>query len=135
MTEPLPLPEPTKVSRPFWEGLRRHRIVVQYSPSSGRYVFYPRMLAPGTLSDDLEWREIDGAGTLYTFTVARRPTGAPWADALPQLLAVVQWDVGPRISTELVDVDPADIRIGMRVAPVFCDVAGTAITLLRYRPA
>ena len=134
MTEPVPVPEPTPVSRPFWEGLREHRILVQYSPSSNTYVFYPRTLAPGTLSDDLEWREINGAGTLYTFTVARRPTGPPWAHATPQLLAVVQWDVGPRISTELVDVDPADIRIGMRVAPVFCDVAGSPVTLLRYRP-
>lgn len=135
MTEPRPLPEPTPVSMPFWQGLTEHRIVVQYSPSLDRYVFYPRTLAPGTLADDLEWREIDGAGALYTFTVAERPTGPPWSDALPQLLAVVQWDAGPRISTELVDVQPAGIRIGMRVAPVFCDVPGTGVTLLRYRPA
>jgi len=135
VTEPLPLPEPTPVSRPFWDGLREHRILIQYSPSSRSYVFYPRTLAPGTLSDDLEWREIDGAGTLYTFTVARRPTGPPWAEAVPQLLAVVQWDAGPRISTELVDVDVDNIVIGMRVAPVFCDLPGESITLLRYRPA
>jgi uncharacterized protein len=133
--EPRPVPEPTPVSRPFWEGLAQRRILVQYSPSLRRYVFYPRTLAPGNLADDLEWREIDGAGTLYTFTVARRPTGPPWTDALPQLLAVVQWDAGPRISTELVEVEPSDIRIGMRVLPVFYDLPEAEITLLRYRPA
>jgi len=131
----FPVPEPTPVSRPFWDGLAQHRILVQYSPSSQRYVFYPRVLAPVTLVDDLEWREIDGAGTLYTFTIARRPTGPPWQDALPQLLAVVQWDAGPKFSTELVDVDPGDIRIGMRVEPVFYDLPGEVITLLKYRPA
>ncbi|OBH80752.1 Zn-ribbon domain-containing OB-fold protein [Mycobacterium scrofulaceum] len=131
----IPVPEPTPVSRPFWDALARHRILVQYSPSLGRYVFYPRTLAPGTLADDLEWREIDGAGTLYTFTIARRPTGPPWADALPQLLAVVQWDTGGKFSTELVDVDPADVRIGMRVEPVFYDLPEDGITLLKYRPA
>ncbi len=47
-----------------------HRILVQYSPSAGRYVFYPRTLAPGALADDLEWREIDGTATLYSYTVA-----------------------------------------------------------------
>jgi uncharacterized protein len=130
-----PVPEPTPVSRPFWDGLAQHRILVQYSPSLRRYVFYPRTLAPGSLADDLEWREIDGAGTLYTFTVAHRPTGPPWADAVPQLLAVVQWDAGPRVSTELVDVEPADIRIGMPVTPVFYDLPDTGITLLKYRPA
>ena len=66
--------------------------------------------------------------------MARRPTGPPWADALPQILAVVEWDAGPRFSTELVDVDPADVRIAMRVSPVFCDIPDTGVTLLRYRP-
>lgn len=132
MTEPLPLPEPTPVSQPFWDALRENRIRIQYSPSSGRYVFYPRTLAPGTLADDLEWRDIDGAGTLYTYTIARRPTGPPWAEHAPQLLAVVQWDVGPRVSTELVDIDPDDIRVGMRVSPVFHDVPGHSATLLYY---
>ncbi len=135
MTDSYSVPEPTPVSGPFWDALREHRIVIQYSPSVGKYVFYPRTLAPGTLADDLEWREIDGAGTLYTYTVARRPTGPPWADKVPQLLAVVEWDVGPRVSTELVDVEPDDIKIGMRVAPVFVDVPGQGITLLHYRPA
>jgi hypothetical protein len=123
------------VSRPFWDALAQHRILVQYSPSLQRYVFYPRTLAPTTLADDLEWREIDGAGTLYTFTVARRPTGPPWVDALPQLIAVVQWDVGPKFSTELVEADPSDVRIGMRVEPVFYDLPEDGMTLLKYRPA
>ena len=135
MSETPPLPEPTPVSAPYWNALREHRIEIQYSSSLGRYVFYPRTLAPGTLADDLEWREIDGAGTLFTFTVAERPTGPPWADALPQLLAVVEWDVGPRVSTELVEVDRDGIRVGMRVSPVFYDVPGSNVTLLRYRPA
>jgi uncharacterized OB-fold protein len=133
--DPRPVPEPTPVSRPFWEALAQHRILVQYSPSLQRHVFYPRTLAPRSLADDLEWREIDGTGTLYTFTVARRPTGPPWAELVPQLLAVVQWDAGPRISTELVEVDPGDVRIGMRVRPVFYDLPETGITLLKYRPA
>ena len=83
------MPEPTPVSAPFWDALAEHRIRIQYSPSLGRVRLLPAHPAPGTLADDLEWREIDGAGTLYTFTVARRPTGPPWADAVPQLLAVV----------------------------------------------
>jgi uncharacterized protein len=128
-----PLPEPTEVSAPFWAGLREHRIRVQYSPSTSRYVFYPRILSPGSLRDDLEWREISGRGHLYTFTVADRPTAPPWAGSLPQLLAIVEWDEGPRLSTEMVNVRPDDLRVGMRVRPVFCDEAGD-ITLLRYEP-
>jgi len=135
MSEPKPLPEATPVSAPFWDALREHRIRIQYSPSSGHYVFYPRLLAPGTLADDLKWRQISGAGTLYTFTVTNWPTAPPWADSLPQLLAVVQWDEGPRITTEMVGVEPAGLSVGMRVRPVFCDHPALGVTLLRYEPA
>ena len=65
-----PMPVKTPVSAPFWDALAEHKIRIQYSPSSEEYVFYPRILAPRTLADDLEWREISGAGTLYTFTIA-----------------------------------------------------------------
>lgn len=135
MSSARPLPEPTPVSRPFWEALTRHRIQIQYSPSLSRYIFYPRTFAPGTLADDLEWREISGAGVLYTYTVAERPTAPSWADAVPQLLAVVEWDEGPRFSTELVGIAPQEIRVGMPVCPVFCDEQEAGLTLLRYRPA
>src|SRR5882762_2068808 len=95
-----PLPFATHTTKPFWDALRQHKVRIQYSPSSDRWVFYPRVLAPGTLADDLEWREISGRGELYTYTVARRPTAPPWEDSLPQLLAVVEFDERPRVTTE-----------------------------------
>jgi len=106
----MPMPVPTPVTRPFWDGLRQHKVRLQYSPSSDRWVFYPRILTPRSLVDDLEWREVSGAGSLYTFTIARKPTAPPWADSVPQLLAVVELDEGPRLTTELVNVDPKDIK-------------------------
>jgi hypothetical protein len=130
-----PMPTPTHISQPFWDGLREHKVRIQYSPSTGQWVYYPRSHAPRTLAEDLEWREISGAGTVYTYTVGRRPTAPPWSESLPQLLAVVQLDEGPRLTTELVNVAPEAIKVGMRVKPVFCDVPDKDITLLRYEPA
>mgnify|MGYP000019235295 FL=1 len=132
-TRPMPIPTPT--AKPFWDGLAEHRIRIQYSPSSDRYVFYPRVLAPGTLADDLHWREISGAASLYTFTVAYRPVAPHFAGDVPQILAVVQWDEGPRFSTEIVNADPADVHVGMRLRPVFFDYPEDGVTMLRYEPA
>lgn len=132
-----PMPIPTPTTQPFWDALAEHKIRIQYSPSTQRYVFYPRVLAPGTLADDLQWREISGAASLYTFTVAYRPVAPHFADNLPpQLLAVVQWDEGPRFSTEIVNAEPADLEVGgMRLAPVFFDYPDAGVTMLRYEPA
>jgi uncharacterized protein len=137
MTDPLtrPLPVPTPTSAPFWDGLRRHEVWVQFSPSLDAYVFYPRVLAPGTLADDLQWRRISGAGTLISFAVAQRPVAPQFADAVPHLLGVVQWDEGPRLATELVGVDAAALRVGMAVSPVFADHPDADITLLHYTAA
>ena len=135
MTFTKPMPVKTPVTAPFWDALAEHKIRIQYSPSLQKYVFYPRLLAPGTLADDLEWREISGLGKLYTFTIAHKPVSPHFADSVPQLVAVVQWDEGPRLSTELVNVAPEDITVGMRVKPVFFDYPDDNVTLLRYEPA
>src|SRR3979411_783571 len=136
MTFERPMPVKTPTTAPFWDALAQHRIVIQYSPSLEAYVFYPRVRAPRTLADDLEWREISGMGTLYSFTVARRPVSPHFADAVPQLLAIVEWDEGPRFSTEMVlpadRADPAELSVGMRVRPVFFDYPEHDVTMLRY---
>ena len=130
MARPVPLPTP--VSQPFWDGLARHEVWIQYSPSADRYVFYPRVLAPGTLADDLVWRRIPGTGAVVSFTVAERPVAPQFADAVPQLLAVVAFDEGPRLATELVEVDPDRVHVGMRVRPVFVDRPEAAVTMLYF---
>lgn len=130
-----PMPVPTPVSQPFWDALAQHTIQIQYSPSAGRYIFYPRILAPGTLADDLEWREISGAASLYTYTVAHRPVAPHFASDVPQILAVAQWDEGPRFATEIVNADPSELEVGMPIRPVFVDFPDDEVTLLRYEPA
>lgn len=137
MTAPIskPMPVKTPTSAPFWDALAQHRIRIQYSPSSGEYVFYPRVLAPRTLADDLEWREISGLGTLYTYTIAQRAVHPAFAGDVPQILAIVQWDEGPRVSTEIVTDDPSSLSVGMRVKPVFVDYPDDDVTMLRYEPA
>ena len=127
-----PLPVPTPLTQPFWDSLAEHKVRIQYSPSLGEYIFYPRPLAPRTLADDLQWREISGAGTLYTYTITTRPVSPHFAAAGPMVLAVVQWDEGPKFSTELVNVAHEDVQIGMRVKPVFCDYPEAGVTMLRY---
>ncbi len=130
-----PLPVPTPTSQPFWDGLRQRRLLLQYSPTTKQWIYYPRNLTPGTLADDIEWREAAGTGVVYTFTIARRPTAPAWEGASPQLIAVVELDEGPKVTTELVGIAPEAVRIGLRVRAVFEDVSGSDVTLLRFAPA
>lgn len=133
MEKPLPLPTPT--SQPFWDGLRERKVRIQRCANCETWIFYPRSHCPTCLTPNPEWHEIAGTGTVYTFTVTRRPTAPMFEDEVPQKIAVVALDEGPHLTTTLVNVEPGDIRVGMRVRPVFDDVEGHDITLLRYEPA
>ena len=126
-----PLPTPTAISAPFWDGLKAQQVRLQQCESCGSWIFFPRAHCPTCASAKLAWRNISGEGTLYTYTVARVPTLPEFSDEMPQLLAVVQLDEGPHLNTSLVGVDAADLKIGMRVRPVFDERPGTT-TLLRY---
>ncbi len=130
-----PMPVPTPTTQPFWDALAQRTIRIQYSPSTQRYVFYPRVLAPGTLADDLEWREISGAASLHSYTVSHRPVAPHFADEVLHIIAIGRWDEGPRFATEIVNADPSELRVGMRIRPVFVDFPDEGITLLRYEPA
>ena len=132
-TKPMPIPTPT--AKPFWDALAEHTIRIQYSPSRNRYVFYPRVLAPGHAGRRPGMARDQRGGTLYTYTVAHRPVAPHFADDVPQLLAVVEWDEGPRFSTEIVNARPEEVSVGMRVKPVFFDYPDDGVTMLRYEPA
>ena len=128
-----PLPVASATSRPFWDGLIAGKVNVQQCDACRGWVFYPRSRCSHCLSDRLNWREVSGRGTLYTFTIARVPTAPQFVDEVPQKLAVVQLDQGVRLTTTLVNVAESDIRIGMSVKPYF-DVVGPDAVLLRYQP-
>lgn len=126
-----PLPQPTPISAPFWEGLKAHQVRIQQCNDCGHWIFFPRAHCSACASTSLHWRDISGAGTVYTYTVARVPTLPEFADEMPQKLAVIQLDEGPHLNTTLVGIDESELRVGMRVRPVFDERPGT-VTLLRY---
>ena len=128
-----PIPRPSGTTRPFWDGLNERKVQIQRCDGCDSWVFYPRTRCPSCLSDQLIWREVSGRGVLYTYTLARQPTAPHFADETPQQLAVVELDEGVRMTSTLVNVEPSDIVIGMRLRPYF-DQVTDAVTLLRYQP-
>lgn len=68
--QPTPGPE-----QQFKAFLAEGRFMIQRSKSTGRYVFYPRIAAPGTAEMDLEWVPASGRGTVYSITVNRKKEG------------------------------------------------------------
>ncbi len=132
MSTNKPMPARTDISAPFWDGLKSGRVTLPRCRSCGHWIFYPRRHCDACWSHDLEWQDVSGAGSLYTYTLTRIPTLPDFADEMPQALAVVELDQGVRINTTLVGLAEDEIRVGMRLKPVFDQVGGDGTTLLRF---
>ena len=128
-----PLPEPTPTSQPFWDAAKHHRLLVQRSRKTGKFVYYPRNVSPFGPDDELEWTEVSGRGTVYSYTVARRPTAPQWANEPPLVIAIVELEEGPHLTANIVDCNPDDVTIGMPVDVAYQDVS-PEVTLVQFRP-
>lgn len=127
-----PMPLVTAISAPFWDGLKAGKILLQQCNSCQQWTFYPRRHCSHCLSHELSWREVDGRGTLYTYTVARVPTLPEFAGPEPQILAVVELEQGVRLNTTLVGLQPEALKVGMALKPVRARVKEDGTVLLRY---
>lgn len=132
MSNNKPMPVATQISAPFWEGLKARRLLIQQCNACAHWNFYPRRHCPVCLEHDLAWREVDGAATLYSYTVTRIATLPDFMDEMPQKLAVVELAEGVRINTNLVGLEENEIEIGMALRPVFAEVDAKGNRLLRF---
>jgi uncharacterized OB-fold protein len=131
--EPLPARQPASSTEdgPFWQAAAEDRLVLPKCTSCGTFIWYPRGFCPKCHTSQVEWVEASGQGTVYSFTVGRRGIGE-WAARSPFVIAYVELDEGPRVLTNIVGVDPDQVRIGARVSAVF-EPAGE-LKVLRFMP-
>jgi hypothetical protein len=128
--KPLPIVDPD--TAPYWQAAREHKLLLKRCADCGRAHFYPRELCPHCHSDAVSWLEAKGTGSIYSFTVARRPAGPAFQPDAPYVVAIVELDEGARMMTNIVGCAPESVRIGQRVAVAYEDVT-PEISLPKFR--
>lgn len=109
-----PAPIQLNFSKPFWDGAKDEKLMLQYCPKSGKYQFYPRPVSVYTGSRDLEWREASGRGRIYSFSLSYKAP-PPFKDVKPYVVASVELEEGVRILTNIINCDPKTLKIDMPV--------------------
>ena len=89
-------------------------------------------MCPYCHSLEVEVAELSGQGSLYSYAVLHHPQHP--AFDYPVLAALVDLDEGIRLVSNLVEVDPADIEIGMRLEVTFVQTDGDRFVPV-FRPA
>ena len=131
-----PLPRPDVDSLPFWEGCKAHELRGQRCRACNAFRWPPQSFCPHCYSWDFDWVKLDGAGTVYTYVVVHYVAVPAFADDVPYVIAQITLDgTDDRVHllSNVIDCDPQQVKVGMRVQPVFEDVTDE-ITLPKFRP-
>ena len=112
--KPRPAPTPTNITQPFWDGINEHKFLLQYDSVADKFQFYPRGLSVHTGKQDLEWREVSGKGTIYSYTETVIPARG-FEGEEPYMIVAVNLEEGVRIMSLLHNCPNESVKIGMPV--------------------
>jgi uncharacterized protein len=132
-----PLPNPSALNAPFWDGLRAHEFRVPKCRNCGDYNWVPYPACRTCLSEDQEWTVVSGDATVWSYSVCHRGPGV-FNDDVPYTVVLAKLAEEPRsliVTSNLVDADPADVHIGMPIKVVYEDIPDEDITMFRFAPA
>lgn len=130
-SRPLPsLDDPDTAE--FWRRSAEKILSYQRCEDCNTVVFYPRAHCTSCGSSRLGWHEASGRGRIYSFSVVRQSYHPFFRARVPYAVAWIDLDEGPRMLSNVVDVeDPDALQIGQPVVVEWEDHGEIRVPLFR----
>jgi uncharacterized OB-fold protein len=134
---PIPVPEPDGLSRPFWQGLRENRLLVQHCAACGTWQHGPEWICHQCHAFDPPFEETAPRGRIYSWERVWHPVHACLNGHGPYLVVLVELPGAGKVRMlgNLLGDPAQEVRIGSEVEGVFEHHPETppAFTLLQWR--
>ncbi|MER6957130.1 OB-fold domain-containing protein [Streptomyces sp. NPDC000618] len=126
-----PQPQVAQETEFFWASGRDGRLRFQHCTACQAPIHPPQPICRHCRSHATEVREVSGRATLIGFTLNHRFPfpGLPTPFVVAQV--AIEEDPRVRLTTNIVDCPPEDLRIGMRLEVVFEEAGETWLPLFR----
>jgi uncharacterized protein len=111
-----------KTTEPFWEAAKQRRLAAPQCADCGAFRMPPTPFCPHCQSPAVDWVELSGAATVYSFAVVHGFPGLPDLTLVPAVVDLPDAP-GARLVSNIVDVAPAEVTIGMPVRVDFSPIA------------
>jgi uncharacterized protein len=118
-----PLPATDALTAPYWKAAAEGRLLIQRCDGCGHRQFYPRAHCTTCGAFDPAWVEASGRGLVHTFSVIHRNGSSGFTEEVPYVFAIVELEEGPRMTANVVGVDPEDVVVDMPVQVTFTKVS------------
>lgn len=129
--ERLPLPQPFEEAIPFWESLKRQELRLQTCRKCGEISQPPKAMCASCHSFEMDWVLASGRGTIYSYIVTRQPIHPALIGSTPFATVQVKLEEGPILVSNVIDVPPDELSIGLPVKASFMSV-NDGVTLLYF---
>ena len=122
-------PVPDMNDQYFWDGVLQHRLLVQRCAQCCSLRLPPVPMCGACHSTEWNTLQASGDGTIYSWIISRHPSVA---DVDPRIVVLVQLAEGPRVVSNLVDVEiaafeRAEVSNGAAVRLCFREVDGVLL--------
>jgi uncharacterized protein len=114
---PPGFPPPSRDSAFFWDGIEEGELRIQRCGGCGRLRHPPRPMCPHCSSLERDYVVASGRGEVYSFVVHHHPP-VPGREH-PFVVGLVELEEGTRVVGNVIDVDPAEVHVGLPVEVVF----------------
>jgi uncharacterized OB-fold protein len=118
-----PVPVVDGDSSSYWAAAHRGELLINRCARCEQFVFYRRSVCPHCGAAGVEPYVAKGTGTVYSYTISRRPASPEFRDDVPYVVALVELDEGVRLMTNIVNCEPAAVYIGQAVSVRFESIA------------
>ena len=129
--KPLPVVNPW--AKPFWEGARERKLLIQKCKDCEKFIFYPRIVCPYCFSENVEWVEASGKGTIYSYTVVVNNAPSAFIDDMPYVVAIIKLEEGVQMLSNIVGCEPSELKCDMPVEVTF-EKLNDGFTLPKFKP-
>jgi uncharacterized protein len=130
---PRTLPGLDRENRPYWTGGAEGRLLICRCADCRRYIHPPSPTCPACDGQDVSPEPVSGKGKVVTFTINHQA----WVPRLPVPFVFAAVELAEQaelyVFANLLEVDPADVRIGAPVEVLF--EAHEDVHLPQFRPA
>lgn len=127
-----PLPGISDDTRFFWDGARARKLLIQRCKGCGLLRHPPGPVCPGCHSFEWDTVEASGRGTVYSFVVMHYPEVPPFDH--PNPIVLVELEEGTRLISQIVGIQPGEVRIGQAVQVEFNSFNDGELVLPQFRP-
>jgi uncharacterized OB-fold protein len=97
------IPVATEEDRPYWDGARERKLVLQRCSNCGLYNAQPRVICPSCHGDVFAWTQVSGRGTIHSYCIVWQTTARGFRDEIPYVIcrALIDEDASCYVTANL----------------------------------